>query len=743
MEVCFRSTAKRLEEMELDRHLNEEKRASRAKGRCIIARNSLTYRVVNVGATHKLLRFGVFELNLDVEELRKDGILIKLPPQPVKVLALLASRAGQMVTRDEIQKEIWGEETYVDFEHGLNQCIKQIRTALNDNADKPLYVETIPRRGYRFLAPVVSKTIAAPAPRVTESSSGVQTRVIIFPITEDAGHPLDPRERSAEAAPSDHRAASQIEASGPVLMARTGEDVSDETSGGSVDTRSSAKNPQEVRESPTGVWRNRRLLILAALALVIVATIAGVIWRVRTTNSPAVHDASIAVLPFVDLSPEKDQEYFSDGLTEELINDLAKVPGLKVIARSSAFQFKGKNEDVRVVGQKLNVANVLEGSIRRDGNRIRVTTELTKTADGFQLWSEKYEPNAKDIITVQDEIARAVTNVLQMKLLGTDSSATATRSTANPEAYQAYLQARYFLGLGSGQSDFEKALTYADRALQLDPNYAAAWALRSMVMQYGAGGGFVDGTEGHRRAHDDAQQAIALDPNLADGFLSLGQYQIDYEWNWVAGEQSLKQAAQLEPGSADVVGLRAFLSRTMGNLNEAIDLQKQEVALDPLSVSSYRNLAFNLYAAGRYEEALSEVRKALELNPQTGKAHSVGGEILVAQGRIQESLAEIEKEPLEWARLTDEAIAYFALGRKQDSNAALANLISRHQAQGAFQIALVYSYRGELDKAFEWLNRAYQQRDTAMIVLKVHPLLENLRKDPRYKDLLRKLNLPL
>ena len=702
--------------------------------------------MVNVGATQKLLRFGVFELNLDAEELRKDGIPIKLPPQPVKVLALLASRAGQMVTRDEIQKEIWGEETYVDFEHGLNQCIKQIRTALNDNADKPLYVETIPRRGYRFLAPVVSKTVATPAPRVTESTSGIQSRVGIFPISQNVDARQDPGVPGTETVTSDNHAPSQIEPSGlapPVALAQPWDNVSEETSDCSVDTRLSVKNPTELREPPTSKRRDRMLLMSAALALVIVATIAGVIWRARTRNSPAAHDTSIAVLPFVDLSPGKDQEYFSEGLAEELINDLAKVPGLKVIARSSAFQFKGKNEDVRVVGQKLNVANVLEGSIRRDGNRIRVTTELTKTADGFQLWSEKYDPEMKDIISVQDEIARAVTSVLQMKLLGAGATATATRSTANPEAYQAYLQARYFFGLGSAQSDYEKALTYVNKAIQLDPNYAAAWALRSIVMQYGADGGFVDGTEGHRRAHNDAQRAIALDPNLADGFLSLGQYQIDYEWNWVAGEQSLKQAAQLEPGSADVVGLRAFLYRTMGNLNEAIDLQKQEVALDPLSVSSYRNLAFNLYAAGRYEEALSEVRKALELNPQTGKAHSIGGEILLAQGRIQEALAEIEQEPVEWARLTDEAIAYFALGRKQDSNAALANLISRHQAQGAFQIALVYSYRGELDKAFEWLDRAYQQRDAAMIVLKVHPLLQKLRKDPRYKELLGKLNLPL
>ena len=264
-----------------------------------------------------------------------------------------------------------------------------------------------------------------------------------------------------------------------------------------------------------------------------------------------------------------------------------------------------------------------------------------------------------------------------------------------------------------------------------------------MVMQEGVDGGFVDSADGHRRARDDARQAIALDPNLSDGYLALGHYQIDYEWNWAAGEQSLKQAARLQPGSADVIGLRAFLFRTMGNLNEAISLQEQLIALDPLNVGSYRLLGFSFYAAGRYEDALAAARKALEINPQTGKAHSQAAEILLAQGKLQQALAETEQESLEWARLTDEAVVYHALGRQQDSDAALAKLIARHHEQGAFQIALVYSYRKELDKAFEWLDRAYQQRDAAMVVVKVHPLLENLRQDARYTELFRKLNLPL
>jgi serine/threonine protein kinase len=282
-------------------------------------------------------------------------------------------------------------------------------------------------------------------------------------------------------------------------------------------------------EAPAkGANRSRKLGILAIVLLLLAAALGGYFWQSRRhVGGAGVNTASIAVLPFADMSPAKDQEYFSDGLAEELTNDLAKVPGLKVAGRSSAFQFKGRNEDLRTVGQKLNVDNILEGSVRRDGSRVRITAEVTKASDGFQLWSEHYDTELKDIFAVQDEIARAVTEALQIKLLGTAAAPIAAHShTTRPDAYEAYLQARYFLGRGGGKADFDKAVTYADQAIKLDANYSPAWSVRSAAYALAAQEGFLDTNEGFRRARGDAEQAITLDPNSAAGYISLADVQL-------------------------------------------------------------------------------------------------------------------------------------------------------------------------------------------------------------------------
>jgi TolB-like protein/DNA-binding winged helix-turn-helix (wHTH) protein/tetratricopeptide (TPR) repeat protein len=683
--------------------------------------------------TYRTLRFGVFELNLDTQELRKDGIPIKLSPQPFSVLAMLAGRSGQIVTREELHQKIWGDETYVDFEHGLNQCIKQIRTALNDNSNRPLYIETLPRRGYRFLAPVRSKRILAPLAVTESSSSGTVARALLL---ERLNIATPSSATGAAVAPQSEAPAESPE---PSASLNTVDDPELQAS--------PAEAPPTLATLPTygasvkSAWKSRRMLLPAAIILAMVAVGAGIAWRYQVRSRQAVLNTSVAVLPFRDLSPGKDQEFFSDGLTEELINDLSKVPGLKVTGRSSAFQFKGQNEDVRVIGRKLNVANVLEGSVRRDGNRVRITAELTNAADGFQLWSEEYEPTVDDIIAVQDEIARNVTTVLQTKLLGVAGAAPPSSRRTNPKAYQAYLQAQYLNRRGFDQPTFQKTLDYVNQAIQFDPDYAAAFALRSTLMLQGANAGFVEADKAREQARADAQKAIQLDPNLADGYLALAFYQMDYEWHWSAAEGSLQQAAKLEPGSAEINDQRAFLLRTMGKLEEAIKLQQQEVALDPLRIDAYLNLAFCLYAAGHYDEALAAVKTAVDLDPQA-PVHSRRSEILLAQGHLAEALAETEQIQPEWQRLTNEAIVNYAMDRRKESDDALHQLLTKHQERGAFQIALVYAYRGELDQAFQWLDRAYAQRDAGMVVLKVHPLLKNIRQDPRYAELLRKMNLP-
>ena len=609
---------------------------------------------------------------------------VPIAPKAFDVLRYLVENPGRLVTQDEVLEKLW-PDTYVNPEV-LRKYILDIRKILGDRPDKPEFIETVTKRGYRFIAQVVDDSAAEPADLNRSDAT--------------AAHAIEE---------SQEHEAVRFEHQGSPLKRR--------------------------------LWK---FVFLPLLALVAAAGIGGYFRLARNgANAPSLNDPSIAVLPFTDMSPGKDQEYFADGLTGELINDLAKVSGLKVVGRSSAFQFKGRNEDLREVGRKLGVANVLEGSVRQEGNHVRITAELIKTDDGFQLWSQTYDREIKGIFAVQDEISQAATRALQLKLLGGNGQPIAPNSrSTSPEAYQAYLQANYFLGRGQSKEHLSKALAYADTAIKLDARYASAWALRATVQTLMAEAGLTDDTEGFRKARHDAQRAIALDPTLASAYLALARTQMTEDWDWDAAGTSLSKAAALGPGSGEVFRVRSTQSEILGNLDEAIKLGEQANALDPLRSDTYLRLGYLLYAAGRYDEAWPKLQRALELNPQTAFAHVDLGEVLVAEGKPQQALAEIEKEPLQWGKLTGQALAYHALGRDQDSNAALAGLIAKYNNGAPYQIAEVYAFRGESDKSFDWLERAYKQRDGGLTEIKNDPLLKNLRHDPRYTELLKKMRLP-
>jgi len=628
--------------------------------------------------------FHAFRLDTANQCLWRGQERVSIPPKPYDMLRYLVQNPGRLVTHDELLEKLW-PETYVNPEL-IRKYILDIRKVLGDRPDKPEFIETVTKRGYRFIAPVTDESADESPDSSTPQENERKT-------TEEKAEPDGPRSEQ----------------------------------------KSASRKPMPLKAA-----------ITALLAVAVTTAIAGHYRSSRKgLSASSLNNTSIAVLPFADLSPGKDQEYFSDGLSEQLINDLAKVSGLKVVGRSSAFQFRGKNEDLREVGKKLGVSNVLEGSVYRDRNHVRITAELVKADDGFQLWSQTYDREMKDIFAVQDEIARATTEALQLKLLGSNGQPVpSTFRSANPEAYQAYLQGQYFAARGLNKGDLQKALSFADQTIQLDPKYAPAWAQRARALECLASLALMDNTQGFRAARESVEKAIVLNPSLASPYLTLGMIQIDHDWDWNAADASLKKARTLEPGGAEVFYDRAYLARSLGRIDEAIELYTQATALDPLRADSHLALGYTLYLAGRLGEARDALQRTKELNPQISSLHLTLGKILLAEGHADRALAEMELETGEWEKFSGEALVYHALGRHQVADAALGKLITTHQNDCAYQIAEAYAYRRESDKAFDWLDRAYRQRDAGLPELKTGPLMSSLRADPRYVKLLAKIGLP-
>jgi TolB-like protein/Flp pilus assembly protein TadD len=461
----------------------------------------------------------------------------------------------------------------------------------------------------------------------------------------------------------------------------------------------------------------------------------------RTEAAAATPQKSIAVLPLLNESGDPGDEYFSDGLSEELIAALGQIKDLKVIGRSSSFRFKDRKEEPKTIGEKLGVNTLLEGTVRKQGNKVRIVAELIKAADGTELWSRIFDRELKDIFAVQTEIAQAVAASLELTLLGTKETTSRRSSTPNVEAHNAYLQGHFYF-LRRNVEDYRKSISFFDEAIRLDPEYALAYAERAEAWTFIGDLDPEQKKEAWAAAIKDAEKAVAVGPNLAEAHAALGWVRCFCEWKFAEGLAELKRATELAPANATANDLLARILIYVNQIAEAEKLARQAIEVDPLTYLARGNLARILLAEGKLDEADAEARKSAELQPAGAGNHRWQVIVAILRGDAETALREAQLEPNEGYRRFELALAHYARGDRAAADAALADMVTNDRNLLAYQIAEVYAWRGETEKAFEWLQIAYDNHDTGILSLLIDPLMRGLRGDPRFKDMVEKVGLP-
>jgi TolB-like protein/DNA-binding winged helix-turn-helix (wHTH) protein len=631
-----------------------------------------------------LYRFGQFAVNSRRRTLSRADSPISLTPKAFDVLLFLVQNPNRLVTKEELLQAVWAD-TFVE-EGNLTQYIYYLRRALGGNSEDTRLIVTIARKGYQFTADV---TVAEAAD--TAKQAAVQTS-------------------TAESSPARTQ---------PAL-----ESPADEA----------------VPRAPKS-WRKAAVVGVSAVLLVVVWFAS---WRhFAGIQPPRSQKIMLAVLPFENLTGDPNKEYLADGLTEETISQLGRLnlEQLGVIARTSVMGYKHKNERLDQIGRDLSVQYVLENSLRESGNHIRLTAQLIQVKDQTQLWSQDYDYPVKDFLTVEDDLAKAVAHEIRVRLTSKQQAELAQSHPVNPEAFDAYLQGYYFFQRNTDK-DRDMAAKYYERATQLDPSYALAWAGLSRVHNWQANTGGIPAEEGHRLAREAVERALALNPNLAEAHAQMGRIKAQVDFDWTGADAAYRRAIALQPGDPDIVRSAADSAAALGRFDEALQLNRRAVDLDPLNAASWESLGETEYFMGQLDKAAADSKKALELSPDAWIGAILLSQIYVMQGRPQDALPEIELARIVFVRAYLYPIAYHALGREKESDAALSELIAKYHTDGAYQIAEVYAFRNQSDEAFEWLDRAYAQRDSGLVGTKVDPLLKSLHKDPRFAAFLKKLNLP-
>jgi TolB-like protein/DNA-binding winged helix-turn-helix (wHTH) protein/Tfp pilus assembly protein PilF len=650
----------------------------------------------------KMIRCGAFEIDLRAFELRKHGLRLKLAEQPFQILALLLERPGQVVTREEIRARLWPGDTFVDFDHGLNNAVMRLREALADSSDRPRFVETLPRRGYRFIA------------LVEEVHSSLQD------TTANAPNPIKP---SGEAMLRDATLTLPLDAAAQIA--------------GDYLNR----------------WLTLRRIALLCAGVLAFAVFSGVaVHYVRGMESGRVNPAhlmSLVVLPLENLSGDKEQDYFADGMTDDLTANLAKIRSLRVISRSTAMAYKGTHKPLSEIARELRVDAVVEGTVLRAGDRVRITAELVQVSTDHHLWADTYESQMGDVLSLQNRVSSAIVDEIRINLSPEDKERLAKRVSISPSAYEDYLRGRYYWNKRSGDG-FAKAIGYFEEATRKDPQYALAYA--GLADCYGIIGATIYGTvpsaEAAPKAKAAAIRALEIDPSLAEAETSLATARFNYDWDWNAAAAGFQRAIQLDPKYATAYQRYSLYSIAMGRFDDSLEQIKKARDLDPLSISINSSLGWRLYLARQYDRSIAQLKDTLEMDPAYEWAHLILGQAYEQKGAFDLALPELLKavelshnSPLMVSAL---AHAYALSGNPAEAQQLLNHL---HAQSGKmyvspYYIGIVYLALRKNDLAMDWFEKALADRSNGLVFLNVEPELDPLRTNPRFIELEAKLKFP-
>jgi TolB-like protein/DNA-binding winged helix-turn-helix (wHTH) protein/Tfp pilus assembly protein PilF len=666
----------------------------------MMALKSLAGWAMGPTAQRRIARFGVYEADLDNRQLTKSGFRIRLQDKPFQLLMLLLERQGVVVTREELKEKLWPGDTFVEFDVGLNTAVKKLRAALSDSADNPRFVETVPRLGYRFVAPV---SVARP-----ETASMVDPEVAI-PAAEE----------SLESVVS-------------------------------ADAASDATPQPELPSSNVAPASNRRLGPLAWVALAVVLLSAGFAIRVRFKSAVSAAQSgsiqAIAVLPLENMSADPSQEYLAEGMTDEIITDLAQLAGPKVISRTSAMKYKATRKTIPEIARELHVGAVLEGSVERSGDRMRVRVQLIEAATDQHLWAEAYDRQLSDVLLLEAELAQDIARQIQLRLTPQRQQDLAHNRTLNPQAFQDYLQGRHYWALRTSES-LTTAIEYFNRAIQEDPNDArghAGLAQCYIVLPMVAK---TSQAEAYRKARGEAVKALALDDSLAEAHLSIAEVRLYQDWDFAGAEKEFKKTLDLNPNySTGHQWYGEYLS-LMARHQEAIHELQTALALDPLSAIVHLQFGNTLQQARQYERALDEYHEALKTDPKFSLPFYAMHWVYRRQGKFAESIAPLRLAAQswdakdDWIALVDQLPAAYSTGGRTSYLRQCIKIHKRSERPWLY-LARDYADLGDRAAALAALNKSYENRELEVLYMLVDPELDPLRSDPRFQELIRRVGFP-